>query len=66
MAVQLIPTGDLFLGDFFLHESPLWLICKRCHAEACQALEALGGLPVEHQYVQQEVCIIQNRLNEEA
>lgn len=66
MAVQLIPAGVLFLGGFFLHESPLWLIRKERHAEAYQALEALRRLPVEHQYVQQEICLIQSRLNEEA
>jgi MFS family permease len=66
MAVQLIPGCILLVGGFFLHESPLWLMRKERHAEAHQALETLRKLPIEHEYLQQEVRLIQNRLNEEA
>lgn len=66
MAVQLIPAVILFIGGFCLHDSPLWLMRKERHAEAHQALESLRKLPVEHPYLQQEIQLIQNRLNEEA
>lgn len=66
MAVQLIPAGILFIGGFFLHESPLWLMRKERTADAYRALQTLRRLPVEHPYVQQEIQLIQNRLNEEA
>lgn len=66
MAVQLIPAGVLFVGAFFLHESPLWLMRKERNSEAYQALETLRGLPLEHPYLQQEIQLIQSRLNEEA
>ncbi|KAJ5083070.1 hypothetical protein N7532_012113 [Penicillium argentinense] len=66
MAVQLIPGGLLLAGGFFLHESPLWLMRKERTAEAYRALETLRRLPIEHEYLQQEIQLIQNRLNEEA
>lgn len=66
MGVQLIPAVILFIGGFFLHESPLWLMRKERNEEAYRALETLRRLPVEHPYLQQEVQLIQNRLNEEA
>jgi MFS family permease len=66
MGVQLIPAVILFIGGFFLHESPLWLMRKERNEEAYRALETLRRLPVEHPYLQQEIQLIQNRLNEEA
>lgn len=39
---------------------------KSRHAEAHQALQTLRKLPVEHPYLQQEIQLIQDRLNEEA
>ena len=63
MGVQLIPAViHFFIGGFFLHESPLWLMRKERHAEAHQALQTLRKLPVEHPYLQQEIQPIQNRL----
>ncbi|KAF3389162.1 Quinate permease [Penicillium rolfsii] len=66
MGVQLIPAVILFIGGFFLHESPLWLMRKERNDEAYRALETLRKLPREHPYLQQEIQLIQNRLNEEA
>lgn len=66
MGVQLIPAVILFIGGFFLHESPLWLMRKERNDEAYRALETLRRLPVDHPYLQQEIQLIQNRLNEEA
>jgi MFS family permease len=49
MAVQIIPAGVLFIGGFFLHESPLWLMRKNRDDDAATALEALRKLPRSHQ-----------------
>ncbi|KAH8835985.1 general substrate transporter [Flagelloscypha sp. PMI_526] len=65
MAVQLIPAGVLFFGGFFLHESPLWLLRKKRTEEAHRALEALRHIPVTHPYLQEELAMIQVRLDEE-
>lgn len=48
MAVQLVPAGVLFVGGFFLHESPLWLMRKGREEEATRVLEAVRKLPREH------------------
>lgn len=65
MAVQLIPSGLLLLGGFLLHESPLWLMRKGKNEQALKTLETLRKLPQNHEYIQQEVALIQNRLVEE-
>ena len=66
MAFQLVPAGVLFVGGFFLHESPLWLMRKEKHEQAYQTLEDLRHLPKEHQYVQEDIAAMRNRLAEEA
>ncbi|KAK6000875.1 hypothetical protein QM012_002958 [Aureobasidium pullulans] len=66
MAIQLIPAAILLAGGFFLHESPLWLMRKGREAEAKEALVQLRHLPVEHEYLQEDVQDMQSRLDEEA
>ncbi|TEA17311.1 Quinate permease [Colletotrichum sidae] len=66
MAVQLIPAGALLVGGFFLHESPLWLYRKGREEEGSKALVALRQLPIDHQYMREEVDMIRARLAEEA
>ena len=66
MAFQLVPAGLLFIGGFFLHESPLWLMRKEKIEEAYKALEDLRNLPSDHPYVQEDIAMIRNRLAEEA
>ncbi|KAK0379449.1 hypothetical protein CLIM01_03174 [Colletotrichum limetticola] len=66
MAVQLIPSGALLIGGFLLHESPLWLYRKGREEEANKNLVALRHLPIDHQYMQEEVEMIRTRLAEEA
>ncbi|KAK1967679.1 general substrate transporter [Colletotrichum sublineola] len=66
MAVQLIPSGVLLAGGFLLHESPLWLYRKGREEEAQKTLVALRHLPIDHQYMQEEVDMIRARLSEEA
>ncbi|CEL05038.1 Putative MFS quinate transporter [Aspergillus calidoustus] len=66
MAVQIIPAGVLFIGGFFLHESPLWLMRKNRDDDAATALEALRKLPRSHQYVQEDIDMMRTRLDDEA
>jgi hypothetical protein len=66
MAFQLVPAGILFIGGFFLHESPLWLMRKEKNEQAYQALEDLRKLPKDHSYVQEDIAAMRNRLTEEA
>ncbi|KAH7031392.1 general substrate transporter [Microdochium trichocladiopsis] len=66
MAVQLIPSVPLFIGVFFLHESPLWLMRNDRRQQAHAALESLRQLPVDHPYVQEDLAAIDNRLAAEA
>ncbi|GKT51677.1 putative quinone oxidoreductase [Colletotrichum spaethianum] len=48
MAFQLVPAGILFVGCFFIHESPLWLLRKNKTESAHKVLEGLRGLPIDH------------------
>jgi hypothetical protein len=66
MAFQLVPGGILLIGGFLLHESPLWLMRKGRNEEAYRVLEVLRRLPVDHEYVQEEVHMIQMKLHEES
>lgn len=66
MAFQLVPAGLLLIGGFFLHESPIWLMRKEKTEEALKTLESLRKLPSDHQYVQEDIAMIRNRLFEEA
>ncbi|KAK1585770.1 general substrate transporter [Colletotrichum navitas] len=66
MAIQLIPSGALLVGGFLLHESPLWLYRKGREEEAQKTLVSIRQLPMDHQYMQEEVEMIRARLTEEA
>jgi hypothetical protein len=48
MAVQIAPAAILFIGGFFLHESPLWLMRKNREEDATKALESLRQIPRDH------------------
>lgn len=65
MAVQIIPAGMLLFGTVFLHESPLWLMRRVNKDKAYQALKSLRNLPLQDEYVQQEISMTQSKLNEE-
>ncbi|KKY23020.1 putative quinate permease [Phaeomoniella chlamydospora] len=65
MAVQLIPACFLFISGFFLHESPLWLMRKNKTEKTYKTLMKLRHLPHDHQYIQEELGIMEHRLNEE-
>ena len=66
IAFQIVPAGILFIGAFFLHESPLVLMRKERVEDAYKTLEELRKLPRDHPYVQEDVLMLQNRLAEEA
>ena len=66
MAVQIAPAGVLFIGGFFLHESPLWLMRKNREEEATQALESLRQIPRDHKYLQEDLDMIRKRLADES
>ena len=65
MAFQLVPSGMLLIGGFFLHESPLWLMRKHKDEQAYTVLEDLRKLHRDDPYIQEEVAMIRSRLSEE-
>ncbi|KAK7730983.1 hypothetical protein SLS63_005653 [Diaporthe eres] len=66
MAVQLIPAGLLLGGGLFIHESPLWLMRNDKEEQVFKNLQYLRQLAPEHQYIQEEVQMMRDRLAEEA
>lgn len=66
MAVQLIPAGLLLGGGLFIHESPLWLMRHDKEEQVFKNLQYLRQLAPEHQYIQEEVQMMRDRLAEEA
>ncbi|KAI1026009.1 hypothetical protein LB505_004540 [Fusarium chuoi] len=66
MAVQIAPAAILFVGGFFLHESPLWLMRKNREEDATKALESLRQIPRDHKYLQEDLDMIRKRLADEA
>ncbi|KAL9061549.1 MAG: hypothetical protein Q9162_000081 [Coniocarpon cinnabarinum] len=57
-AVQLIPGGMLFVGCFWIRESPRWLFSKGRRDEALKNLTWIRQLPVEDVYLVEEVANI--------
>ncbi|KAG6901926.1 hypothetical protein C0995_006637 [Termitomyces sp. Mi166 len=53
-AVQFIPGGLLFVGAWFLTESPRWLVSRDRNNHALRNLSYLRNLPDDHPYVVQE------------
>jgi MFS family permease len=49
MGFQLAPAVILFIGGFFLHESPVWLMRKGKVERVEKTLEDLRHLPRDHQ-----------------
>ncbi|KAF9455847.1 general substrate transporter [Collybia nuda] len=58
-AVQLIPGGLLFIGAFFLVESPRWLVSRDRNAEALKNLCYLRHLPEDAPYLVDEFHAIE-------
>ncbi|KAI5304504.1 hypothetical protein KEM56_006427 [Ascosphaera pollenicola] len=57
-AIQLIPSGILFIGAFFLRESPRWLFLRGRREEAIDALCWLRKLAPSDAYIRQEIAMI--------
>ncbi|KAJ7263057.1 hypothetical protein C8J57DRAFT_1719247 [Mycena rebaudengoi] len=54
-AVQLFPAAILFVGMFFIPETPRWLITKGRSEEAEKNLSYIRKLPIEHEYLRYEL-----------
>lgn len=64
-AIQLIPGGLLFLGTFWLRESPRWLITKGKRELGIKNLCWIRQLPAEDIYIVEEVSFIDTALAEQ-
>ncbi|KAF8211091.1 hypothetical protein K438DRAFT_1808793 [Mycena galopus ATCC 62051] len=58
-AIQLIPGCLLFIGSFFMIESPRWLVSRDRNAEALKNLASLRNLPEDAPYVVEEYSEIE-------
>lgn len=59
-AVQLIPAGLLFIGVWFIKESPRWLFMRGKREQAVKNLCWLRQLDADHIYIQEEVYQIES------
>ncbi|KAM3084132.1 hypothetical protein ACMFMF_001489 [Clarireedia jacksonii] len=57
-AIQLIPAGLMFIGLFFIKESPRWLMSKGKRNEALKNLCWIRKLPSDDMYMLEEVSAI--------
>ena len=62
MAVQLIPAGLLALMTPLLKESPTWLLKRGREEEAYQVYSFIRMLPADHEYIAQDVQLIQREI----
>ncbi|CCG84455.1 protein of unknown function [Taphrina deformans PYCC 5710] len=65
-AVQLIPAGIMFLGLFFIKESPRWLMSKGQRELGLRNLEWIRNLSAEELYMIEEVAAIDTAINQQA
>jgi hypothetical protein len=64
-AVQLIPGGLLFVGAFWLRESPRYLMSKNKRERAIKNLCWIRNLPADDLYIVEEVAFIDAALSEQ-
>ncbi|KAF4623999.1 hypothetical protein G7Y89_g14175 [Cudoniella acicularis] len=57
-AIQLIPSGLLFAGSFWLHESPRWLMTKGKREKAIKNLCWIRDLDEHDIYIKEEIYAI--------
>lgn len=57
-AVQIIPSGLLFLGTLWIRESPRWLFLKERRTQAMENLCWIRQLPPTDLYITEEVSAI--------
>lgn len=65
IALQLVPGGMLAIGTLILRESPALLIRRDKREQAMKNLCYLRQLPEDHQYILEEVGMIEARLEAE-
>lgn len=65
VAIQLIPGGLMFIGLFFLKESPRWLMRQGRHEEAQASLAYIRNEPQDSEEVLKEFSEIRASLEEE-
>jgi MFS family permease len=56
--IQIPPAILLFIGTFFIKESPRWLFSKGKREDALKNLAYIRNLPVDHIYMQEEISAI--------
>lgn len=65
VAIQLIPGGLMFIGLFFLKESPRWLMKQGRREEALHSLAYIRNEPETSEDVQKEIAEIYAAIEEE-
>ncbi|KAF7136977.1 hypothetical protein CNMCM5793_006681 [Aspergillus hiratsukae] len=65
MAVQIIPAGLLALMIPVLKESPTWLLKRGREKEAYQVYSYIRNLPINHQYIIEDVTFVKTRIERE-
>jgi sugar porter (SP) family MFS transporter len=65
VAIQLIPGGLMFIGLFFLKESPRWLMKQGRGEEALVSLAYIRNEPTDSEQVEKEIAEIRASLEEE-
>ncbi|KAL1859266.1 hypothetical protein Plec18170_002382 [Paecilomyces lecythidis] len=65
VAIQLIPGGLMFIGLFFLKESPRWLMKQGRGEEALKSLSYIRNEPEDSEMVRQELAEIKTAIDEE-
>lgn len=61
-AIQLVPSGLLLLGTFWLHESPRWLMSKGIREKAVKNLCWIRQLPEDDIYIKEELYAIEQNI----
>nr|SIP56032.1 putative Sugar Porter [Yarrowia yakushimensis] len=64
-SVQFIFAGLLFIGSFFINESPRWLMKIGKEELAVETLSKIRHLPVDDMYVQGEVVEVREQIERE-
>ncbi|KAJ5619899.1 hypothetical protein N7510_003883 [Penicillium lagena] len=65
VAIQLIPGGLMFIGLFFLKESPRWLMKQGRHEEALDSLAYIRNESQDSEPVRKEIAEINAAIQEE-
>lgn len=64
-AIQFIFAGLLFIGSFFIYESPRWLMKIGKDEKAIEILSKIRHLPIDDVYVQGEILDVREQVERE-